>query len=168
MTLPRPREVPAEALEGLLPALVTLDADLFGAEAWSATTWQGLIGTPGRRLTVHEDAGVLVAYALVGLVGDFAELLRIGVAPAARRRGLAAGLLAAAVEVARADGADRMLLEVSEANIGARTLYERVGFVPLDRRPAYYRDGTAALVLQVDLDADLTPAADHPQGRMDP
>ena len=162
------RTVRPDVLDDVFPALVALDADLFGAEAWDAAGWQGLVGTPGRRLTVVEDAGVLVAYALVGLVGDFAELLRIGVAPAARRRGLAAGLLAAAVDVARADGADRMLLEVSEANDGARALYESVGFAPIDRRPAYYRDGTAALVLQLDLSSDLTPADDHPQGRMDP
>lgn len=162
----RPRAVPPEVLGDVLVGLVSLDADLFGAEAWDAVAWRGLVDTSGRRLTMVEDGDVVVAYALVGVVGDFAELLRFGVAPAQRRRGLAGALLAAAVSAARTGGAERMLLEVSEANAAARAFYDRAGFVPIDRRPGYYRDGTAALVLQL----DLTPTSvrDHLQGRMEP
>lgn len=161
------RHVTTAALPDVLGDLVALDADLFGVEAWDAAAWSDLLTTPGRRLAVVEESG-LRAYALTGLVGDFVDLLRIGVAPASRRRGLAAVLLADAVDAARTDGADRMLLEVSEANAGACAFYAQAGFVRIDRRPGYYRDGTAALVLQLDLSSNLTPGDDHPQGRMDP
>ena len=162
----RPRAVPPEALGDVLVGLVALDADLFGVEAWDAVAWRGLVSTSGRRLTMVEDGEVSVAYALVGVVGDFAELLRIGVAPAQRRRGLAGALLADAVSAARTTGAERMLLEVSEANDAGRALYDRAGFVPIDRRPGYYRDGAAALVLELYLTP--TPVCDHPQERMEP
>lgn len=161
------RHVTTAALPGILGDLVALDAELFGVEAWDTAAWSDLLTTPGRRLTVVEEPG-LRAYALTGVVGDFVDLLRIGVAPTARRRGLAGVLLADAVDAARTEGADRMLLEVSEANAGACAFYDQAGFIRIDRRPGYYRDGHAALVLQINLGVDRTPADAHPQGRMDP
>ena len=45
-------------------------------------------------------------------------------------------------------GVDRLLLEVREDNAGAVVFYEKHGFVELDRRPGYYRDGATAIVMQ--------------------
>jgi ribosomal protein S18 acetylase RimI-like enzyme len=44
-----------------------------------------------------------------------------------------------------------MLLEVSAANTGALAFYAASGFVEIDRRPRYYRDGTDAVVLRAAL-----------------
>ena len=41
-----------------------------------------------------------------------------------------------------------MLLEVAESNAAARAFYAKAGFVEIHRRPNYYRDGSAALVLE--------------------
>ena len=79
------------------------------------------------------------------------ELLRIGVRPHHRRSGVAADLLAAATRAALRDEADRMLLEVSATNTGALAFYDSHGFVRIDLRARYYRDGSDALVLQRDL-----------------
>ena len=48
---------------------------------------------------------------------------------------------------ARADGAERMLLEVSAANAAAVAFYDAQGFARIDVRRRYYRDGSDALVL---------------------
>jgi ribosomal-protein-alanine N-acetyltransferase len=40
-----------------------------------------------------------------------------------------------------------MLLEVSEHNEAALAFYRQRGFVEIDRRPRYYRDGAAAIVM---------------------
>lgn len=150
------------ARDGDLAAVAALDATLFPDDPWRADAWQELVATAGRRLLVavepgddlasdarpHEVPDQVVGYALTGLVGDFAELLRIGVDPAHRRRGIAAALLQRASEAARADGAERLLLEVSDANTGAGAFYDSRGFVEIDRRPGYYRDGSAARVLE--------------------
>jgi ribosomal-protein-alanine N-acetyltransferase len=45
--------------------------------------------------------------------------------------------------------ADRVLLEVREDNEAALGLYAQSGFVEIDRRPRYYRDGAAAVVMQL-------------------
>lgn len=145
-----------------------LDAALFADEAWDLAAWQDLVATTGRRLLVAVGEGrggatPVLGYALVGMVGDFAELLRIGADPAHRRRGVATRLLARACDDARAHGAERLLLEVSEANGGARAFYGARGFAQIDRRPGYYRDGSAALVLERAL---VTGA--HAPERMDP
>jgi ribosomal-protein-alanine N-acetyltransferase len=50
--------------------------------------------------------------------------------------------------VARLGGADRLLLEVREDNAGALSFYAARGFVEVDRRPRYYRDGTTAVVMR--------------------
>src|SRR5690606_27491739 len=92
-----------------------------------------------------------VGYALIGVQGDFAELLRIGVLTHLQRQGLASTLLEAVLAGARGAGAERMLLEVSETNRAALALYLRHGFVEIDRRTRYYRDGSDALVLQCEL-----------------
>lgn len=145
------------AHESELAAVAALDATLFPDEPWSLEAWQGLVATSGRRLVVAVDEAVhagsgepahVVGYALTGVVGDFAELLRIGADPAHRRRGIATALLQRACAAARADGAERLLLEVSDANTGARAFYDSRGFAEIDRRPGYYRDGSAAFVLE--------------------
>ena len=48
-------------------------------------------------------------------------------------------------------GANRLLLEVRDDNSGALAFYADRGFVEIDRRPRYYRDGTTAVVLRLPL-----------------
>ena len=81
-------------------------------------------------------------------MADIAELQRIAVRLRARRRGHATALLEAVVERAVAGRADRLLLEVREANAEALAFYAASGFVEIDRRPRYYRDGSTAIVLR--------------------
>ncbi len=43
-----------------------------------------------------------------------------------------------------------MLLEVREDNAGALAFYAARGFVEVDRRPRYYRDGATAVMRSMD------------------
>jgi ElaA protein len=76
------------------------------------------------QLVARDDAAVLGTCRVL-LEGDLARFGRLCVAPAARRRGLAARLLAAAEDAARDAGATRMRLH---AQTGALSLYERAGY----------------------------------------
>lgn len=60
---------------------------------------------------------------------DWASLRLLGVAPAARGRGLSRCLTEWCIERARVDKATRLGLHTSEAMTTARGLYERMGFV---------------------------------------
>lgn len=134
-----------------LPALVALERACFPSDAWDETSLRAELDAPGRHLRgATDDAGAVVGYAATLVAGDVADLLRIATAPAVRRSGVATALLDDALDHARTAGAVRMLLEVSDAN-PAVAFYAARGFEQIDLRPRYYRDGSAALVLQRDL-----------------
>jgi ribosomal protein S18 acetylase RimI-like enzyme len=62
-------------------------------------------------------------------------LAELYVQPEHRRRGLGLALMTAALEVARAEGADYIEVATSEDDVGARALYERLGFINRERGP---------------------------------
>lgn len=132
-------------------AIAALEDDNLGDDAWSyGLVAEGVSGNlPTISYVVAELDGVAVGYAAASIVADIAELQRIAVTPAARRTGLASALLAAVVAEARAQRADRVLLEVRDDNHGALSFYAARGFVEIDRRKRYYRDGATAIVLRL-------------------
>jgi ribosomal-protein-alanine N-acetyltransferase len=113
---------------------------------WAAAEIVAILATPGAFL-LSEPGGFLIGRVLA----DEAELLTLAVAPEARRRGVAARLLAAFLDRAARAGASRAFLEVAADNAPARALYAAAGFAESGRRPRYYRhpDGSAvdALIL---------------------
>lgn len=140
-------------------AVAELELRSFPDDAWTADYLRAAVAgeLPTVRLLVAEDdgadaaAGTVVGHALTSVVFEVAELQRIAVDPASRRQGHARALLAGVVAAASAEGAERLLLEVRETNEPALAFYASAGFVEIDRRPRYYRDGTAGLVLQLPL-----------------
>jgi ribosomal-protein-alanine N-acetyltransferase len=142
---------PATAADADVIAI--LEAECQGEDAWSAALVRDGVtgGLPTVQYLVSEDDGTANGYAVASYAGDIAELQRIGVAEGARRRGIASALLDAVVAHAPATGADRMLLEVRADNRGAIAFYADRGFVEIDRRTRYYRDGTDAVVMRLPL-----------------
>jgi len=110
------------------PAL-PLEAELFGAEAWSAETWWAELAAPGRHyLVARDDGGALVGYAGVFVNGADADVMTIAVSPAAQGHGYGGVLMRALLELAADHGAQQVLLEVRADNVPAQRLYERHGF----------------------------------------
>jgi ribosomal-protein-alanine N-acetyltransferase len=134
-------------------AIAALEEVALGRDAWSPSlVAQGVEGAlPSVHYLVVRAAGEVAAYAVASVAGEVAELQRIAVDPGRRRSGLATRLLADVCRRAAADGAERLLLEVREDNAGALAFYAAAGFVELDRRCRYYRDGAAAVVMQLAL-----------------
>ena len=130
-----------------VPAVLGLEAQLFGADAWSEASVRSELTGPGRQALVAVASGSVIGYAVTMLVGDLADLQRIAVHPAHQRSGVAGLLLDGVAAGVRSGGADRMLLEVSAANAPAIAFYEAHGFTRIDVRRRYYRDGSDALVL---------------------
>lgn len=104
------------------------------------------VGRPG----VSPGGFVLARHA----AGE-AEILTIAVARVARRGGLGWALMDAVLRELYAARAEALFLEVDETNLAALTLYRRLGFREVGRRPAYYEHrgspATAALVMRRDL-----------------
>lgn len=121
---------------------------------WDEADFEDLldgIGVFGLVVRAEDPAGVLICRTAAGE----AEILTVGVAPWARRRGVGRALMTAAIGMARQARAEVMFLEVDVANTAAVALYERLGFECAGLRKAYYDRGAAgradALVMRLDL-----------------
>lgn len=123
--------------------------DSWGAEAVSSE----LEHTAGLALVTEAPAaspgetGRLGGYVFFRRGPGEAELMRLGVDPALRGRGLGSALVRAGLAVLESEGCATCLLEVREDNAPARALYGRLGFTEVGRRRAYYPDGEDAILL---------------------
>lgn len=147
-------------IEQLLP----LEADLFGAERWTAPMfWNELANGHYYVVAVERPAGggdatdeEVVGYAGLVVVpasasagGGEAWINNIAVRRDRQRRGIGRSLLEHLLEVARRSGARQVLLEVAADNGPAQRLYDQYGFDVVDVRKGYYQTSrTDALVLR--------------------
>ena len=128
--------------------VTALEETLFGVDAWSLPSVVAELSGDDRFAVVAVSGDELLGYAMTMRTDDVVDLQRVGVHPSHRRQSVAHSLLAAVLGRAAADGAHRMVLEVSSTNNSAIAFYAEEGFVEIDRRRRYYRDGSDALVLR--------------------
>lgn len=128
-----------------LDALARLHALCFD-QAWPASEFDRLLAMPGAFLLIARDDAGAVGFLLGRVASDEAEIVSIGVAPAHRRRGIAARLVARAHDHLRGCGALSLVIEVDQDNSAAVGLYLNDGFESVGRRSEYYKrpDGTRA------------------------
>ncbi|MDE6570813.1 MAG: GNAT family N-acetyltransferase [Alphaproteobacteria bacterium] len=84
------------------------------------------------------------------VVADEAEIITIGVAPNARRGGIAAAMLGIVAGELKKRGVKKIFLEVAENNTAARQLYAANGYTQIGVRPKYY-DGVDAILMELQL-----------------
>ena len=84
-------------------------------------------------LLAEEENGDALGFAVAAMKGArLGFLYLLHVRPQARRRGIAAELMREAAERLRDRGADMVELEVLASNTGARAVYDRWGFSPVE------------------------------------
>jgi len=110
---------------------------------WSASDFRRFLQDGALGLVIR-DGGAVTAFVLLRTVLDEAEVLTIATDPAHRGRGLAAALLAAAIEPLADAGVATLWLEVAADNAPALALYARAGFHETGRRRGYYPRRTGA------------------------
>ncbi len=105
---------------------------------------------------VLEEKGIgIIGYGVLSVAAGESHVLNLAVDPSLRGQGLGRQLLEHLLQRALAGGAEMVLLEVRPSNIGARALYEKMGFNEIGRRPGYYPDGERredALLYAMDLE----------------
>ncbi|HWQ08634.1 MAG TPA: GNAT family N-acetyltransferase [Holophaga sp.] len=123
--------------------------------AWAEALDELVFGKAWGALEGHEYLLGLQPYAFArwGVIpaAQEAELLRLAVAPEARRQGLARTLLEASERFLAQEGITTLHLEVRVGNEPARALYEAMGWRPQHKRKAYYADGEDAMVYAKEL-----------------
>ena len=93
----------------------------------------------------------LSAVFLGWVVVDELQVIQIATASEARRQGLGARLLKAAIERGKSLGVVRVTLEVRRSNAAAITLYERAGFIVDGLRPRFYGGREDAVLMSLDV-----------------
>jgi ribosomal-protein-alanine acetyltransferase len=130
-------------------AIVAIERESFGDDAWSDTLVDLELTAPGRVVVAAEEDDALVGYASAAVIADVADLIRIAVRPDARRSGTARALLGSLRELAAERGAERMMLEVADTNEPALGFYVASGFAEVARRRNYYGGGVDAVVMEL-------------------
>jgi ribosomal-protein-alanine N-acetyltransferase len=136
-------------------AMAEVHAQAFPA-SWDAGAFCDLMETGGVFGLLAAGApaqGVILCRVAAGEM----EVLTVGVAPAARQKGIGKALMTAALDAARQAGAETAFLEVAVDNPAAVALYAGLGFRRAGLRRGYYDRGEAgradALVMRLDLSA---------------
>lgn len=93
---------------------------------------------------------LIIGYYFANLVAGEASLNRIAVDPRFRGIGIGKNLLDDFIGRARGNGAEQAFLEVDIKNENALSLYQEASFMRVGKRPAYYEDGSDALIMRLD------------------
>jgi ribosomal-protein-alanine N-acetyltransferase len=155
----RPKDVRGGRLrkmdKGDMPAIMTLERELFPEDAWTPEMFAAEFAQPAsRRLyLVAEEGKALTGYAgMMFTGGPQADVVTLAVNPAHWGQGTGTALLTALVEEAGRRGCAEVLLEVREDNPRARQLYLRHGFTEVGIRRGYYQpSGVDAVVMRKEL-----------------
>ena len=146
-----------------LTAVLELERELFGEEAWSRAMLRGELAQQprSRYYLVAEDNEVIVGYAGLLAAGSQGEVLTLAVAGRRWGQGTGSALLEALLAEAARRGCTEVFLEVRTDNVRAQLLYRRYGFVQIGIRRGYYQpSGTDALVMRRELGPDPAGQAD--------
>ena len=140
---------PAQAED--VPAVAALEGEVF-TDPWPARLYLQEVGQPLRFQRVICDSGERVAaYLFASWQADELHILKVATHPLYQRQGLAAVLLEAARGEALRRRGRGLVLEVRPSNRAAISVYDRLGYELLGRRPHYYADGEDAMVMYLAL-----------------
>ena len=106
---------------------------------WDEASVAGELTNPLSLWLVAVEDGELAGYVGSQSVMGEADMMNLAVKPEYRRRGVGEKLVRNLVEELKAQKVYCLTLEVRASNAPAIALYEKLGFVPVGRRPGYYR-----------------------------
>ena len=131
------REMTAEDV----PFISRLEEETFSMP-WSAASFLQMIEKEDARYYVAEEDGKLLGGCGLLLIAGEGNITNVVVAPEARRRGVATGMLSHLLAAGDREGLTAYTLEVRVSNQAAIALYEKLGFVSEGIRPNFYEKPT--------------------------
>ncbi len=120
-------------------AIAELEKQCF-SDPWSADSIASELVNPLSYWLVAEVDGQVAGYVGSQSVLDAADMMNIAVSPDYRRQGIAKALVNELTAYLSKNNVIALLLEVRVSNEPAITLYEKMGFQQVGRRPNYYRN----------------------------
>ncbi len=116
-----------------------LEARCF-SDPWSKKSIASELENPLSLWLVALEGETVAGYIGSQSVPPEADVMNVAVDPQYRRRGVAKRLLEALTEGLKARGITSLALEVRASNVPAVSLYEKLGFAQVGRRPNYYHN----------------------------
>ncbi len=107
---------------------------------WSEAQFREELTLAHARLFVALCGGEPCGFVDLHIAADDAHINELGVAPKARRRGIARALMERAEAQARGERCTVLSLEVRESNAAAAALYEACGFRGVGKRKKFYAE----------------------------
>ena len=130
-----------EMKEEDVPFISQLEEETFSMP-WSAASFLQMIRNEDARYYVAEEDGKLLGGCGLLLIAGEGNITNVVVAPEARRRGVATGMLTHLLAAGEREGLTAYTLEVRVSNQAAIGLYEKLGFVSEGIRPNFYEKPT--------------------------
>lgn len=124
-----------------VPFISRLEEETFSMP-WSAESFLRMIEQEDTAYFVAEEDGRILGGCGLLLIAGEGNITNVVVAPGARRRGVATGLLTYLMEEGDRSGLTAYTLEVRVSNAAAIGLYEKLGFVSEGVRPRFYEKPT--------------------------
>ncbi len=136
------------ATPDMLEHAARLHALCFPGESWSRSDFEGILRIVGAsgHWAIDASGQEPQGFLFDMLLGQVGEIVTLGVAPEARRQGVARALLEDLLARARRLGIASLTLEVAEDNTAALALYRALDFEPVGTRRGYYRRPDASLM----------------------
>lgn len=130
-----------EMKEEDVPFISRLEEETFSMP-WSAASFLQMIEKEDARYYVAEEDGKLLGGCGLLLIAGEGNITNVVVAPEARRKGVAMGMLTHLLAAGDREGLTAYTLEVRISNQAAIGLYEKLGFVSEGIRPNFYEKPT--------------------------
>lgn len=118
--------------------VAVLEKQCFSAP-WSEASVAGELDNPLSVWLVCVDRGKVLGYVGSQTVLEESDMMNIAVLPEARRAGIGERLIISLIELLKDRGSRSLALEVRASNTPAISLYKKLGFLQVGRRPNYYR-----------------------------
>lgn len=134
-----------------VPVIAELEKLCF-SDPWSENSIASELDNRLSYWLVAEDNGRIAGYVGSQSVLDAADMMNLAVSPDFRQQGVGQALVNGLINHLQQNNVIALLLEVRVSNTPAISLYEKLGFVEVGRRPKYYRNPREdALILRKEL-----------------
>jgi ribosomal protein S18 acetylase RimI-like enzyme len=129
-------------------AFAAIEAGHPGYPAWGAAGFEAEEKNRNSVTLAAEEEGRVEGFINFWILRPQVQLNTLAVSPAFLRRGAASALLGKMLEYAAKSACREVDLEVNERNAAAIALYARHGFEVVGKRPKFYNNTDAALLLR--------------------
>ena len=135
-------------IEADLSKVVDLENICFPKGGWTLAQFRyELLENPFSNLLVFEENQAIIGYIDWWITYEQAQLANIAVCPTNRKQGVGQQLLNKALQEAIEEECENMTLEVRISNKRAIQFYEKNGFITVNTRKNYYKDGENAYLM---------------------